>query len=159
MPCFSKGLGSKPKVVSSTVLSPVSGSAGFKSSVFLSSCAHADPLKPVSKTSKKSNWRIDKEPVNKPHFCRSFLPSSQRHATHLLRISSGELFCPSCAPWRGQWRSPACDSPFWPWLISLKEMNSADHASTFQSEQIGTQLAAEAMRRLLEYYAGQLSTT
>ena len=42
-PFFSKGFGRRPSVVSSTVLSPVSGSAGFKSSVFLSSCAKAAP--------------------------------------------------------------------------------------------------------------------
>src|ERR1700760_2760268 len=39
MPFFSNGLGSNPSVFSSTVLSPVSGSDGFRSSVFLSCCA------------------------------------------------------------------------------------------------------------------------
>src|ERR1700712_3174197 len=43
MPHRSNGFGSKPSVVSCTVLSPVSGSAGFKSSVFLSSCAITAP--------------------------------------------------------------------------------------------------------------------
>jgi hypothetical protein len=43
MPYFSNGLGSNPSVDSSTVLSPVSGSAGFSSSVFLSCCAQAAP--------------------------------------------------------------------------------------------------------------------
>lgn len=40
---FSRGFGSRPSVVSATVLLPASGSAAFRSSVFLSSWGKAEP--------------------------------------------------------------------------------------------------------------------
>src|SRR6478672_9708163 len=54
MPCFSSGLGRRPSVVSSMVLSPVYGSAGFRSFVFLSCCANAGASRPrhTAKTTK-----------------------------------------------------------------------------------------------------------
>src|SRR5882757_169694 len=58
MPHRSSGFGSKPSVVSSTVLSPVSGSAGFRSSVFLSSCAAAEPADRRLTSSRGNHRRI-----------------------------------------------------------------------------------------------------
>src|ERR1700742_1764046 len=59
-PFFSKGLGKRPSVDSSTVLSPVSGSAGLRSSVFLSlSCATALPSIAVQSKNARRQRRID----------------------------------------------------------------------------------------------------
>src|SRR6185295_1845442 len=66
MPFFSNGFGSRPSVVSSTVLCPVSGSAGFKSSVFLSSCAKAAPDHAPSRTRANNSRRMRATRWNAP---------------------------------------------------------------------------------------------
>jgi hypothetical protein len=54
------GFGNRPRVSSSTVLSPVSGSAGLRSSVFLSCCAKALPKEAASTISANTHARTVK---------------------------------------------------------------------------------------------------